>query len=80
MGKENMKSDMTEKPENGGITIYVCGGFEQCKDGEHDWSGPMIYFAPGGGTTEEKEEACGGAATCSKCGVDAMSHSMWYGP
>ncbi len=72
---------MDKKPETGDVTIHTCGGFEKCKDGEpHDWNGPMIYFARGGGTTKNPEEACGGAATCSRCGLDAMSHDLWYGP
>lgn len=41
--------------------------FHEC---EHDFTGPEIEFDEGRGTT----------TTCTKCGMDAMSHDMRAGP
>ena len=54
----------------------MCGVPEMCpknNGGPHIWDGEGI----------EEETPEGGfmsAATCSKCGVDAMTHSLWNGP
>lgn len=58
------------------ITISMCGPSKgkckcECSTGgpcDHDWDGPEE-------TTEHSS-----SATCSKCGMSAMSHSMWVGP
>jgi hypothetical protein len=47
----------------------LCGG--ENPDGTY-WSGPD--------TEENKRRASWGSVTCSKCGEDAMSRSMWDGP
>lgn len=39
---------------------------------EHTWDGWEEWEEPGGGG--------GGTAVCSRCGMTAMSHSMWCGP
>ena len=51
------------------ITVFFCGP----RGCEHVWDGPGIS-----GTTESG----GGfeSATCSKCGMDAMTDSLWNGP
>jgi hypothetical protein len=54
----------TEKTEEEPITVFMCG----TGDCDHVWDGPGI------------EWDTGEAATCSKCGVDAMTHSLWNGP
>jgi len=41
-----------------------CGGDRCPKGGTHQWDGP------------EKTWKTGSAATCSKCGLDAMSHTL----
>lgn len=60
------------------VTFEMCGPSRgkckcECSTGgpcDHDWDGPW----------EESEDGRMGTATCSKCGMDAMSHSMWVGP
>ena len=59
---------------------FVCGE----KTGhEHVWDGPEIYFLSDGSTTFDKSKrgkgCVGGAITCSICGVDSMSNSLWRG-
>ncbi len=57
-------------------SFFMCGVPEMCpknNGGPHIWDGEGI----------EEETPEGGfmsAATCSKCGVDAMTHSLWNGP
>lgn len=46
------------------ITIFTCGP-PKC---EHVWDGPGI------------ETETSSSATCSKCGVDALTVSLWEGP
>ena len=60
---------MTEPKKKEPITVFTCGP-PKC---EHVWDGPGIEWTTenGGG---------GESATCSKCGVDAMSVSIWEGP
>lgn len=61
------------------VTVFACGpGNKKCKcecpDGpcEHKWDG-WIEF--------EEDNGCAGAtAVCSRCGMDAMTHSLWVGP
>lgn len=43
------------------VTVHVCT--TQCKDGEHDWSGPWYERKTAGGGGE-------GGATCAKCGIE----------
>lgn len=57
----------TQKP----ITIISCGG---CTDElGHVFDGVWVDFK------DEDGVSTGGAATCSKCGTDAMSASLWSG-
>ena len=58
------------------ITAYVCGPSTdtykcQCPNGpcEHIWDGPI----------EEYDEGRCVSATCSRCGMTAVSHSLWVG-
>jgi len=62
------------------MTIIFCGR----KACDHDWEGPEIFYIRGGGATFDRKEAeekgcSGGAATCSKCGEDALNDSLWRG-
>jgi hypothetical protein len=58
------------------LTISSCGPSRdrclcECSSGgqcDHDWGGP-----------EERTETSS-SATCSKCGISAMAHSMWVSP
>ena len=69
------------KPLAEGITIHTCGGFELCEDGKpHDFSGDTIYMNRAGERVDDQREASSGTTVCSKCGVDAMSHALWYAP
>jgi hypothetical protein len=55
--------------ESGGIQIFFCGPDRRC---DHDYDGPeLVEFAYGDGNPSS------GACTCSKCGIDAMSVSLW---
>jgi len=84
-------SDWKEKPEPCRCECgYRCGGPGKCKlpimecleqddgkhfvrDCDHVWDGePIEEDMPGGGSF--------GSVTCSKCGMDAMSHDMRHGP
>lgn len=57
------------QPRQEPITVFCCGGFEKCKEGEdHDWG--ELQDIPGW-------ENCQGRI-CKKCGVDNISHSLWY--
>lgn len=69
-------SEVKNNPD--GSVIFQCGpGNDKCKcecpDGPctHKWDGEGISGEYGG-----REES----VTCSKCGMSAMSHSMWVGP
>lgn len=37
---------------------------------QHQWDGPEEFI-------EYPEGGCSSSATCSRCGMSAMSHSMW---
>ena len=63
------------------ITYFACGPSNaKCKctcgvEGvehvcEHSWDGEGETF----------DDGAGWSATCSRCGMSAMSHSMWVGP
>jgi len=63
---------MTESNSPPGVSFFMCGPSNakcvcKCPDGpcDHDWDGPTIR-------TENSE-----SASCSKCGTEALSHSMW---
>jgi hypothetical protein len=71
--------------------FFACGG--GCpKGGDHSWDGPGIIFTrPCPDCADVVTSNChrcgntgeipsGGSATCSKCGLDAMSDSMMNGP
>ena len=50
------------------VDVFTCGG-DMCGDGEpHVWDGPSVR-------TETSE-----SATCSKCGMDMISWSLWNLP
>lgn len=54
----------TQKP----ITFHALKDEELCKDGKpHDFK-DWVEFADG----------CGGTAICTKCGLDAFTHSLRY--
>lgn len=68
--------------ENERVVVHSCGPSRpgcECKctpekrDCGHVFDGPWEEFETGGG-------AWCGTATCSKCGMSAMSHDMWCGP
>ena len=49
------------------LFFHVNPNQELCKDGKpHDWQG-------------WRETENGGTTICSKCGMDAISHSLMYG-
>lgn len=50
------------------VTIMVCGP----KNCDHVWDGPEVPILADDGVTE-----IGSTATCSKCGMDALTHSLW---
>jgi len=59
------------------IQLFVCGPSNAkcrcgCPDGpcEHVWDGAMV---------ELDEWRCV-SVTCSRCGITAVSHSLWVGP
>jgi len=61
--------------------LFYHESHERCTDGEdHDFSGDMVYFTPDGYETAEPNDASSGSVLCRRCGIDAMSHSMRYGP
>lgn len=50
------------------VIVFVCGPRWCRREGqEHSWDGPVLEF-PGGE-----------AATCSGCGLDAMTHTLMSG-
>jgi hypothetical protein len=73
-------------------SYFTCG--TQCpQGGEHSWDGPgVVWTMPCPNCIDVATDNCprcenkreipsGGAATCSKCGLDAMNHSLmneWY--
>lgn len=57
-----------ETPPEIPVTGFACG--PQCKDGEHDWSGPPYERATEGGGSE-------GGATCAKCGMEFGHFAIW---
>jgi hypothetical protein len=71
------------------VQVFVCG--VKC---EHKWDGPGVEFksqCPDCAELEHPDPDCkichgtgewvsGEAATCSLCGTDAMSASLWEGP
>ena len=70
---------MSDKPQE--KVSFVCKNQELCVDGNpHDFSGDMVYFTADGYETTDQKESCGGSVVCQKCGLDAMSHTMRYGP
>jgi hypothetical protein len=66
---------MTDEDETDeAITMFICGPGQLCKDGKpHDSDGPWEKGEVEGGATF-------GTATCSRCGVSAMTLAAWYGP
>jgi hypothetical protein len=57
--------------DQGGVSVFLCGG-DLCKDGKpHEWDGPEL--------TGETEGGGGfSTGTCSKCGMSHMSWSMFH--
>ena len=73
------------------MTYFACGG--GCpRGGDHEWDGPGIVFTRTCPDCDDVTDAdcprctntgsieTGGAATCSKCGLDAMTDSMLRAP
>lgn len=76
------------------VDVFECGG--KCpKGGDHSWDGPGIEWthpcAHCEGSGRLGDETCprckgdgvgggGGAATCSKCGLDALSDTLMSDP
>lgn len=71
--------------------MFMCGG--GCpKGGDHSWDGPGVIFTrecpacndvtPGdcARCNNKREIPHGEAATCSKCGIDAMTDSLMRAP
>lgn len=48
------------------ITAFACGGDKCPKGGEHKWSDELQEIGEGAM-----------ASVCVKCGMDAMSYSLW---
>lgn len=73
-----MGYDVEEQPD--GPVVFMCGPNTpgkcvcRCPEScEHVWDGPEITERqPGGGVMS--------SVTCSRCGADAFTHSMWVGP
>ena len=74
---------MSDPRASNELTYFACGpGNAKCKctcgvDGvehvcEHDFQGWQEFRDPDGGG--------GGTTVCTRCGMTAMSHSMWVGP
>jgi hypothetical protein len=60
---------------DGEIFMHVTPNEELCKDGEpHKWEGWIDF------RSEDGKYITGGSRVCSKCGLDAMTHSLRYGP
>lgn len=62
------------------VTAIACGPQRlscpcKCPDGpcEHVWDGPMTPAAPFGVVSGE-------SVTCSKCGIQAITHDLWTMP
>lgn len=74
---------MSEITKLDGVIVMACGpsnaickctcGREGERVCEHAWDGPeqVIEYPEGG---------CSSSATCSRCGMSALSHAMWVGP
>lgn len=71
------------------LSLFQCGGPKCPAGGEHVWDGPEAVFTsicawcegqplspPCARCKGEPEYVSGSAATCSKCGLDAMSHTL----
>jgi len=65
---------MNKKP----VTILLCGN---PRDHECDGDGPAVYGGDDVPTTTDKTKAgkgyTWGSVTCSICGLDAMTKSLW---
>ena len=59
---------------------HTHGCYCACPDGpcQHLWDGPQQPLGLEEG--EDESQARGWSVTCSRCGVDAMSHDMRCGP
>lgn len=59
---------------------HTHGCYCACPDGpcQHQWDGPEVPLGLEEG--EPESEAHGWARSCSRCGVDAMSHDMRCAP
>lgn len=68
-------ADSDHGGDPGGAVIHVCRGAStskcacRCPDScEHVWDGPYVDIEGGY------------AVTCSRCGMDSLTHSMWTLP
>jgi len=58
------------EPTKEPLTFHALKNEELCTDGKpHDWTSWV-----------ELEGGLGGTTVCSRCGLDAMTHSLRYGP
>jgi len=77
--EEFRKAVMREVDRRGDIFYHK--STEKCTNGEdHDFSGDMVYFTSDGYETADPDESSSGSVLCRRCGIDAMSYSMRYGP
>lgn len=69
------------RPLDEQVTVFACGPSSQrckCECGtpggkcEHKWDGD--------GAEHVDEYGATWSATCSRCGMEAISHDMWVGP
>jgi hypothetical protein len=67
------------------VQVFECGGDKCSRGGEHQWDGPeKTWTNPCARCDGAGCERCGGtgdggggsSATCSKCGLDAMTHTL----
>jgi hypothetical protein len=64
MSEDKTIRDHFEKPS---AIIHICGPGDTCP---HEWDGPEVKSEDGSITS----------LTCSKCGMDAYTHSLWMAP
>lgn len=62
------------EPTEGEMTFHVQHNEELCTDGaKHDFKGWIDL-------KDENGNVRGGTTVCTKCGLDAFTHSLRYGP
>lgn len=64
---------MTDNTSDDELFFHVASNEEKCKDGQpHNWEGNRDIL-------DSEGNICGGTTICTKCGLDAFSHSLRYG-